>query len=370
MTDSAALLVDEVLPQQPLRQWVLSLPFALRFLLATDADALTQVLAPARLASRSRILATLATLQRLRALEIAPSSHDRRRKVVRPTPLLAAFVRSWFDLTTEPVVGFLSPAAAAKRSREGAEFAFTTSGDPGAFDVGDVGAHEIGHLLGLDHSGWAGATMYPYVDPTTILHRSMSLDEIAGAREIAPVAALGRITGTIERLSDGSPVSGAHVVALDAGGRNAASALTNAAGAFTIFGLDAGTYTVYADPLDSPVSSGNLSPGHVIEDPGSAQKRKIYRGMTSPQAVLEALYDEDAEVMEAALDVPAEGQEIQIPYKGSVVEILHRIRGHLRSAVSYGGADSLQAVRSACVQSPLACLIPLSGPSRSESFDR
>ena len=44
MTDSAALLVDEVLPQQPLRQWVLSLPFALRFLLATDADALTQVL--------------------------------------------------------------------------------------------------------------------------------------------------------------------------------------------------------------------------------------------------------------------------------------------------------------------------------------
>jgi hypothetical protein len=33
-----------VLPQKPLRQWVLSLPFALRFLLATDADALTRVL--------------------------------------------------------------------------------------------------------------------------------------------------------------------------------------------------------------------------------------------------------------------------------------------------------------------------------------
>jgi hypothetical protein len=33
-----------VLPQKPLRQWVLSLPFALRFLLATDAEALTQVL--------------------------------------------------------------------------------------------------------------------------------------------------------------------------------------------------------------------------------------------------------------------------------------------------------------------------------------
>jgi IMP dehydrogenase len=122
--------------------------------------------------------------------------------------------------------------------------------------------------------------------------------------------------------------------------------------------------------LGSLLSGTDEAPGHVIEDPGSGQKRKIYRGMTSPQAVLEALYDEDAEVMEAALDVPPEGQEIQIPYKGSVVEILHRIRGHLRSAVSYGGADSLQAVRAACIENPLACLIPLSEASRGESFDR
>jgi len=44
MAESAALLADEVLPRKPLRQWVLSLPFALRFLLATDPKALTQVL--------------------------------------------------------------------------------------------------------------------------------------------------------------------------------------------------------------------------------------------------------------------------------------------------------------------------------------
>jgi hypothetical protein len=34
----------EVLPARPLRQWVLSLPFALRFLLATNSKALTRVL--------------------------------------------------------------------------------------------------------------------------------------------------------------------------------------------------------------------------------------------------------------------------------------------------------------------------------------
>jgi hypothetical protein len=33
-----------VLPAKPIRQWVLSLPFALRFLLATDPGALTRVL--------------------------------------------------------------------------------------------------------------------------------------------------------------------------------------------------------------------------------------------------------------------------------------------------------------------------------------
>jgi ribosomal protein S27E len=44
MAETAALLVDKVLPQQPVRQWVLSLPFALRYLLATRPEIITQVL--------------------------------------------------------------------------------------------------------------------------------------------------------------------------------------------------------------------------------------------------------------------------------------------------------------------------------------
>src|SRR5690606_4574021 len=44
MAETAALLADEVLPDRPMRQWVLSLPFALRFLLSTDSEALTLVL--------------------------------------------------------------------------------------------------------------------------------------------------------------------------------------------------------------------------------------------------------------------------------------------------------------------------------------
>ena len=44
MIETAALLVDEVLPPEPLRQWVLSVPFPLRYLFATDPAAMGAVL--------------------------------------------------------------------------------------------------------------------------------------------------------------------------------------------------------------------------------------------------------------------------------------------------------------------------------------
>ena len=44
MADSAALLLDEVLPYQPMRQWVLSVPFPLRFLFASNPKAMTGAL--------------------------------------------------------------------------------------------------------------------------------------------------------------------------------------------------------------------------------------------------------------------------------------------------------------------------------------
>ena len=45
MVETAALLVDHVLPHRPVRQWVLSFPYPLRFLLASQAQAMGKVLA-------------------------------------------------------------------------------------------------------------------------------------------------------------------------------------------------------------------------------------------------------------------------------------------------------------------------------------
>jgi hypothetical protein len=44
MTESAALLVDEVLPHEPMRQWVLSFPYQLRFLFASHPELMNKVL--------------------------------------------------------------------------------------------------------------------------------------------------------------------------------------------------------------------------------------------------------------------------------------------------------------------------------------
>ena len=123
--------------------------------------------------------------------------------------------------------------------------------------------------------------------------------------------------------------------------------------------------------LGSALSGTDEAPGRVIVDPATQSKKKIYRGMTSPEAVLQSLYEISGEESdEKLLDTPAEGQEIQVPYKGSVTDILHRIRGHLRSAVSYSGSEGLEDARSKILPDPLKFLVPLSLAAQKESYER
>jgi hypothetical protein len=43
MAETAALLTDEIFPDVPLRQWVISFPFPLRFLFAAHPQAMGKV---------------------------------------------------------------------------------------------------------------------------------------------------------------------------------------------------------------------------------------------------------------------------------------------------------------------------------------
>ncbi len=70
------------------------------------------------------------------------------------------------------------------------------------------------------------------------------------------------------------------------------------------------------------------------------------------------------------LETPAEGRQIEVPYRGTVVDVLSRIRGHLRSAVSYAGEGSLSKARAKIVKDPLSYLVPLSEAAQRESYER
>ncbi len=130
------------------------------------------------------------------------------------------------------------------------------------------------------------------------------------------------------------------------------------------FAILAGASTVM---LGSALAGTDESPGMVIDDPGTGQKVKLYRGMTSPQAVLANADPEEADDL---LAVPQEGQSVELPYRGSVLAILARIRGHLQSAVSYAGETSLRDARAKVGRAPGKFLIRLSEASRKESFIR
>jgi IMP dehydrogenase len=119
--------------------------------------------------------------------------------------------------------------------------------------------------------------------------------------------------------------------------------------------------------LGSLLSGTDEAPGMLVEDPATRQKMKLYRGMTSPEAVADGVGDDE---LAEALRTPAEGQSVRVPYVGSVVGILGRIRGHLQSAVSYAGEGDLKAAHCKIARDPARFLIPLSEASRRESFVR
>ncbi len=119
--------------------------------------------------------------------------------------------------------------------------------------------HEVGHLLGLDHSAVISAVMYPYVAKGG----STTLDSddriaIAGIYPKGDPAATGNtIKGQV--VGNDGAIFAAQVVAINESGEPVATDLTNASGQFTLQGLPTGNYRIYAEPLDGPVNVANLS---------------------------------------------------------------------------------------------------------------
>ncbi len=156
---------------------------------------------------------------------------------------------------------------------------FSTDGTADSYDLESTFVHEIGHMLGLEHSGVVAASMQPRQGTNGTYNlpnfttRTLSADDVAGIRSIyGPRSGLGSIAGRVGYSSTtGVAAFGAHVFAEDvATGRLVAGNVANAAGNYRIDGLPPGQYRVVVEPLDEPVvasqigSNGGGYPGSTL----------------------------------------------------------------------------------------------------------
>jgi len=184
--------------------------------------------------------------------------------VLAVTPTLSATRRTFYgdrvvlpgqivdaDIVFNPIASFRTPTHA------------------GTYDLQSVATHEIGHFLGLSHSGVHKATMY-FVQQPSQDAASLEDDDRSAIAAAYPGATLltdfGSIRGQVLRDTTGLGVPGALVTAvhLVAGtpADTVASDFTHEDGSFAIFRLPPGDYGVYVTPLDGQILDG-LTPENV-----------------------------------------------------------------------------------------------------------
>lgn len=161
----------------------------------------------------------------------------------------------------------------------GRDFTFSVSEElpgPGPVDLQDVMTHEVGHLIGLDHTPLVGTTsVRPTMNPFASQQapgaaRTLQPDDTAGATFLYPgptATQLGTITGQVVG-PNGDPAFGVHVIAFDVNTDEfVVSTLSGSAGEnrgpggdgrYEITGLPPGQYRVGIAPVTGSVTAQNI----------------------------------------------------------------------------------------------------------------
>jgi hypothetical protein len=210
----------------------------------------------------------------------------------------------------------------------GRDHRFSTDLAAGTYDIQNIATHEIGHFAGFDHTGVYGATLVPFAFYAETRLRSLSRDDRAALETVYPAsgAASGQILGRVLFEGGSTGVDGAHVVATDAvSGEPVSTTISEANGDFAIRGLPAGSYRLYAEPLDGPTSQANIQRGGI----DAAFSTVFFGGVAAPQT----------------LSVPAGGT---IDLRGQPLRVAPRTGFNIDGIA--GGPAQVQRGRTATIQ--------------------
>lgn len=159
---------------------------------------------------------------------------------------------------------------------------FSVEGAIDTFDLESTLTHEIGHLLGLEHSPVPGATMFEHQGKNgtyglaNFAPRSLSEIDISGIRDLygagnTDVDCCGAVFGKL--LTSGGRAARDFQIWIEEAdtGRVAAGVLTGADGGFRFSGLAAGKYSVYAQEL----ADGKNAAGRYIGEAEVAKGKTV-----------------------------------------------------------------------------------------------
>jgi hypothetical protein len=139
------------------------------------------------------------------------------------------------------------------------QFSTATPTPASDFDLRSIATHEIGHMIGLDHSGLAHGVMYPFGDTGVSEQRNLAIDDVMGAAFMYPASNFASATAAISgKITLGSSnVFAAHVIAVDSTTGNVVmDTLTSPDGTYTLDGVPQGNYNILILPLAPDANSG------------------------------------------------------------------------------------------------------------------
>lgn len=165
---------------------------------------------------------------------------------------------------------------------------FSTDGSIGTFDLESTLTHEIGHLLGLEHSSVFGATMHENSGKNGIFNlpafdsRTLAETDISAIRAIYGKSENADCCGSVEgklTLPNGKPAKNFQVWLEDAeNGKVIVQTITNIDGSYRLRGVSSGNYKMFSQEMlntKATIAAENLGSLEIAESENLSVNKKL-----------------------------------------------------------------------------------------------